>query len=382
MIGAIINNYNLPSNNFEFMLIPLYATQSRQLKGMGDISYSLYPDSHFQKISIGVNGAAFSTNAATDTNNNKIFENFSKIAAYVRLTFKNKTTRSSIEKWIEFKTFIINEKEFDKYTFSSVDSNLHPTAYKNTSRYLNQLSFNISNYRILYPYNLQLQLQQTDAFYRINLTGNYFFNYDNDGGMNVRFFAAKFGQWGHKNSPDISRYQPKLLGVTGEEDYTYSNYFLGRTASYAIEDASVKNSGLAAQQIMIRDGGLKLRIDQYDFLQGKSDNWVTALNFNTSLPNHLFPIKLPVKIFFDVGTYAEAWKTNALTSRFLYVGGIQISLFKNIFNIYMPIIYSSDFRDQLKTIPAQNTFWKKITFSIDVQNWDYKKMFRNIALHQ
>ena len=92
-----------------------------------------------------------------------------------------------------------------------------------------------------------------------------------------------------KHLPDISRYQPKLLGVTGEEDYTYSNYFLGRTASYAIEDASIKNSGLAAQQIMIRDGGLKLRIDQYDFLQGKSENWVTALNFNTTLPNHLFP---------------------------------------------------------------------------------------------
>ena len=60
-----------------------------------------------------------------------------------------------------------------------------------------------------------------------------------------------------------------------------------------------------------------------------------------------------------MGTYAEAWKTNSLTSRFLYVGGVQISLFKNILNIYMPIIYSSDFRDQLKTIPAAKYILEK-----------------------
>jgi len=382
MIGTVMHNYNLPPNNFEFFLAPLYATESRQLKGIGNMSYSWHPETHFQKISIGINGSTFSTNAATDSNFNKVFEKFQKIVPYIRLTFKNKSARSSLERWIDFKTFLITEKKFDKYVFISADSNLHPTSAKYSNRYLNQLSFNISDYRILYPYNLQLQIQQTDIFYRINLTGNYFFNYDNNGGMNVRFFAAKFGYWNHKTSPDISRYQPKLLGVTGEEDYTYSNYFLGRTASNAIEEASVNNSGLAAQQIMIRDGGFKLRIDQYDFLQGKSDNWVTALNFNTTLPNHLFPVKIPVKIFFDVGTYAEAWKTNALTSRFLYVGGVQLSLFKNIINIYFPLIYSSDFRDQLKTIPEQNTFWKRITFSIDVQNFDTKKLFRNIAFHQ
>ncbi|MBS1598517.1 MAG: M1 family metallopeptidase [Bacteroidetes bacterium] len=381
MIGAIINNYNLPRNNFEFILAPLYSTQSKQLKGLGNISYSWHPDARFQKISVGVNGAAFSTNAATDTNNNRVYENFSKIVPYIRLIFKNKSAGSSLEKWIDFRTFIISEKKFDKYILSVADSNLHPTAAKISNRYLNQLTFNISNARILYPYNVQLQLQQSDAFYRLNLTGNYFFNYDNEGGMNVRFFAAKFGQWSNKNTTDLSRYEPKLLGVTGEEDYTYSSYFLGRTASYAVEGSSLKNSGLAAQQIMIRDGGLKLRIDQYDFLQGRSNNWVAALNFNSTLPNHLFPVKIPIRLFFDVGTYAEAWKINSLTSRFLYVGGFQLSLFENILNIYVPVIYSSDFSNQLKTIPTQNTFWKRITFSIDIQNFDTKKIMQKIISH-
>jgi len=381
MVGGIINNYNLPPDNLEFILVPLYATQSKSLKGIGDIKYSWYPESHFSKISLGISGSAFSTNAATDTNGTKIFENFSKLVPYLRFDFKNKTERSTSERWIDFRAFIIREKTFDKYVFSNVDSNLHPTAITKSDRYLNQLTLNISDNRILYPYKLQLQFQQSDKFYRINFTGNYFFNYDNNGGMNVRLFAAKFGTWNNVNAGTLTRYQPKLLGTTGEEDYTYGNYFLGRTASYAVEDASIKNDGLAAQQIMIRDGGLKMRIDQYDFLQGRSENWVAALNFNSTLPNHLFPVKLPIRLFFDVGTYAESWKSNAITSRFLYVGGVQLSLFKNVLNIYLPIVYSSDFRDQLKTIPTQNTFWKRITFSIDIQNINSGKFLRHLAFH-
>ena len=83
--------------------------------------------------------------------------------------------------------------------------------------------------------------------------------------------------------PFVSRYEPKLLGVNGEEDYLYEDYFIGRSASYAIEKSSVSNAGLPAQQIMNRDGGLKLRIDDFDYVQGKSANWVSSLNFNTSL---------------------------------------------------------------------------------------------------
>ena len=376
MIGAYMTNFNLPENNFQFLFIPLYATGSRQLNGIADISYSWRPDNFFQKISVGVNSSRFSTNAGLDTNNHKIFSGFSKIVPFIRLNLKNKNARSSLNKWIEFRTYLINEKNFNNYVLSPVDSTIHPISTNSKSRYLNQLTLNINDYRILYPYKLQLQLQQDNNFYRINFTSNYFFNYDNTGGMNVRLFAAKFGYWSKNPGVDASRYQPKLLGTTGEEDYTYNNYFLGRTASYAIENASINNGGLAAQQIMIRDGGLKLRIDQYDFLQGRSENWVAALNFNSTLPNHLFPIQLPIRIFFDVGTYAEAWKTNALTSRFLYVGGVQLSLIKNIVNIYIPIVYSSDFRDQLKTIPEQNTFWKKITFSIDIQNFDLKQTLK------
>ena len=236
----------------------------------------------------------------------------------------------------------------------------------------------MTNYRVLYPYNYQLQLQQGDGFYRLNATANYFFNYQKGGGLNARVFAAKFGYLGNKKG-SAYLYTPKLLGGTGQDDYAYSNYFVGRSASSSNPALPVLNNGLGGRQLMIQNGGgLKLRLDQYSFLYGQSDNWVASINVNTTIPKVIFPFKLPLLLFFDVGSYAQGWKKNATTSRFLYTGGLQLSLFKNVLNIYAPLIYSSDFKNTIKTDSKLKKFSERITFSIDLQNISPKKLVPQI----
>jgi len=374
MLGALIHNINLPENKFEFLFTPLYAFGSKTAEGLGRLGYSWHPENHFSKITIGINGGRFDTNKATDSTGNNLFENFTKIVPYIRLEFKPSNPRSTIRKWMDFKTYLITEKTFGQYAVSSKDSLIHPNSVAAGFRYVNQLSFNLQDARALYPYDLRAEFQQSELFYRINLQANYFLNYPGGGGLQVRFFSSKFGVWNSSNSSLVSRYEPKLLGVTGEEDYLYEDYFAGRSASYAIENTSVPNGGWQAQQIMNRDGGLKLRIDDYDYVQGKSANWVTALNFNTTLPAKLFPFPLPLRIFFDVGTYAEAWQNNPPTSRFLYTGGIQLSLFHDLLNIYAPLVYSNDLSNAL----GSTSFGEKITFSIDIQHINYKKLIRKL----
>jgi hypothetical protein len=377
MLGVLIHNLNLPENKIEFLFTPLYAFGSKTLEGLGRLSYSWHPDNHFSKVSIGINGGHFDTNKATDSTGKTIFENFTKLVPYIRMDFRQSNLRSTISKWMDFKTYLITEKSFGQFSVSSKDSLIHPNSVGSSFRYVNQLSFNLQDDRALYPYGFRVELQQSELFYRINMHANYFLNYPDGGGLQVRFFAAKFGVWNENNTAFVSRYEPKLLGINGDEDYLYEDYFIGRSASYAIENTSVPNGGLAAQQIMNRDGGLKLRIDDFDYVQGKSANWVSSLNFNTSLPASLFPFPLPIRVFFDFGTYAEAWQNNPQTSRFLYTGGFQLSLFNNVLNIYAPLIYSSDFSDALGT----TSFGRRITFSIDIQNINYKKLIRKYADH-
>ncbi len=80
---------------------------------------------------------------------------------------------------------------------------------------------------------------------------------------------------------ETDRYHLNMTGANGYEDYTYSNYFIGRN----------EFQGAASQQIMIRDGGFKVRSDLLSSKIGKTDNWLTALNLTSDFPKELNPLQ-------------------------------------------------------------------------------------------
>ena len=166
-----------------------------------------------------------------------------------------------------------------------------------------------------------------------------------------------------------------MTGPNGYEDYTYSDYFVGRN----------NFEGLASQQIMLRDGGFKIRTDLLADKVGKSDDWLIAANFGSSIPDRinplsLLPIKIPLKIFADIGTYAEAWKPGAGSDRFLFDAGLHIPLFKETINIYIPLVYSRVYKDYiLSTLPKKNRLLKTLSFTIDISNLDLKRIDRQLG---
>ncbi|HEV2481630.1 MAG TPA: M1 family metallopeptidase [Puia sp.] len=364
MVGAVIHNFNLPPSPIQFFLAPLYGTLSHRLNGTGGLFWTTYPDHGLEQIRLGITGTRFSTTSAADSNGHQLFGGFYKLTPSLRIVFPQSDPRSTREIALEWKTYLIGENMLDHYVQKSTDSLYYVTAGKYSFRYLNELNFDIRDTRVLYPYKARLQLQQASGFYRINFSGNYFFNYVAGGGLDLRLFGAKFGYLASgETAGDITRFEPKLTAVRGDEDYTYENYFVGRS----------EFMGLASQQIVNRDGDLHLRTDLFQSLQGRSDNWVASLNLRTTLPRQIVPQWLPLKLFFDVGTYAQAWGDSPPTDHFLYVGGFELDLLHDVLHIYAPLVYSSDFSSQLKTVPDQNSFGKKISFSIDIGNTDFRK---------
>ncbi len=375
MLGIVVHNYTLPSTNLQFAITPLFSTNSKKLNGIGEVNYNWYLNNTFSRIVLGINAAKFSTNYSLDTNLNKIFSGFSKIVPTIKL-YLNQKNKSSTTKWFDLRLYNLVENSLNNYEYiNGSDSSIrYPTAINQSKRFISQLSFNTENTRVLYPYSYQLQLQSSKDFYRINITGNSFFNYAKGGGLQARIFFAKFGYIGGQNFTSYP-YLPKLLAGNGEQDYTYNNYFLGRTASTSLGQIPISNGGIAAQQIMINNGGgLKLRLDPYSGIQGYSDNWLAAINLSSTIPDKILPAKIPLKVFLDLGTQAEAWKNNSGTPRFVYVGGFQISLLKNIVHIYAPVFYSKIYKQQLVTDKEANKFINKITFSVDIQKLSIKNL--------
>jgi len=374
MIGALVHNYTLPLNKFQFLIAPLYATKSKQLNGIGRLGYTFYPGDNGQKFEVAVAGASFSGDNYTDSTNTTHAQRFSKIVPSLKYVFANKNPRSSITKFIQWKTFLINETGllFTRDTINQVDVITYPAE----SRYVNQLRFVIENNRVLYPYKGALQIEQGEGFARLAFTGNYYFNYAKGGGMDLRLFAGKFFYLGDKTfikQFETDRYHLNMTGAKGYEDYTYSNYFIGRN----------EFEGFSNQQIMIRDGGFKVRTDYLSNKIGKTDDWLAAANFTSTIPNVInplavLPFKLPLRVFVDIGTYAEAWKKNAATGRFIYDAGLQLSLFKNVVNIYVPLLYSREYKDYFKSTITEKRFRRNISFSIDLQNISLKKLVPQI----
>ncbi len=381
MLGAYFTNLRLPHNRLQFLFIPMYGLSSKKFTGIGFINHSFYPGGIFRKIDVGVTGSTFTADRFEDENGKKLFLTFQKIVPAIKLTFKEKNPRSSFYRFIKFKTFLIGEDglRFSRDTIfnppDTIIENKYSTAREN--RTLNQLQFVIENNRALYPYRGELKIEQGTNFVRTGFTGNYFFNYPKEGGLNVRLFAGKFFYTSTKTISKqfaTDRYHLNMTGPNGYEDYTYSDYFVGRN----------KFEGFTSQQIMVRDGAFKVRTDLLADKVGRTDDWLIAANFSTSIPSGLnplsvLPIKIPLKIFVDIGTHAEAWEPDADMDRFLFDAGLQLSFFKETVNFYLPILYSNVFKDYIQsTLPKKGRIRKTVSFSIDISNFSARKVDRRL----
>lgn len=380
MIGALITNYKLPPSKFQFLLAPLYGTGSKQLNAIGKLSYSVFTNKKIRGIEFFVNGSGFSMNEVTDSFGKKHFTHFEKLVPGIKLTFKEKDPRSTAKKYLQWKSFFINEGAFRFRTDSIFNGNdtilKQAISIKKENRIVNRLQFVYQNVRALYPFDFDVTIDQVEDLIRPTVTADYFFNYPKGGGLEVRFFAGKIFYVNGRDqlkSFSTDRYHLNMTGANGYEDYTYSNYFLGRN----------KFEELPSQQIMIRDGGFKFRTDLLGNKVGKTDRWLTALNFNTTIPDNInplsvLPIKIPLRIFGDVGTYAEAWDHDAEGDRFLYDAGLQFSLFGESLNIYIPLLYSNVYKEYYKSYLSEKRFLKKISFSINLNTSALKKLHHEV----
>ncbi len=377
MAGAAITNYTLPPSAFQFIVAPMYGFKSKEWNGIGRFAYTFYPAKNFERITVALNGMKFTYDDFTDTAGKKYITGFRKLAPSIKLVLKENNPLSTRERFIQWRTFLFNEDDLKFKSDTLPNGNRYTLITKeNNSRYLNQLRISVKNTRALYPYQGEFVAEQAKQFVRLAFTGNYYFNYNERLGANVRFFAGKFIYLG---SPSLTEkfntdaYHLNLTGPKGYEDYTYSNYFLGRS----------EFDGFASQQIMMRDGGFKIRTDLLANKIGKTDNWLMAMNFVSDIPDeinilNILPVKIPLRVYLDIGTYAEAWQKNSTTTRLLYNAGLQLSLLKNTVEIYMPILYSSVYRDYIQSTFAEKRFARTISFCINIQNASLKQIDRRL----
>lgn len=374
MIGVAFHNYQLPLNKFNFLIAPLYATSSKQLNGAARLSYNVFEKSYWLETSLS--GISYSFNKYNDGVDPTLYQRVIRIVPSIKLVLYNKDLLSTKRTIIQARSFLLREDELEFTTINNPTDTFVSVNTKPVNSYINQLNFTFLDNRILFPYSGELTIDQGKQFIRAGFTGKYFFNFTKTAGVHARFFAGKFFYL--TSSPNIFttlRYNLTLKGPTGYQDYTYSNYFIGRNDFNAI----------FSQQIMQRDGYFKIETDLQPSSSGTTDNWLMAANLESDFPDFfnpfkILPFKMPVKIFFDIGTFGDARKYQSSDVKLRYDAGLELSLFHSALNIYAPIIYSKIYRDYAKSVLGNNYFWKTVSFSINLDVFKLNNLSNKIPL--
>ncbi|MGQ0829387.1 MAG: M1 family aminopeptidase [Bacteroidota bacterium] len=349
MFGLALYNNILPQKKFEFELMPMYSYSTDDLAGYGRLTYNIFPKGNvFQKISLGVTGARYAySNLPFDMN-------FIKIAPELNIEFKKAAPRSPYKHTLRYRNISILRDDYNvNIVIDSMGSSLSHSG-KQTNFNFNDLTYKFSKSDVIIPYSVSLNLQQGQKIFKTGFTAKYSYNFkEKNKGVDVRLFAGTFLG---TNKADAAPYKFRLSGHRGYQDYLYDHIYLGRT----------ETDGILANQFTETDGGFKF----YSFL-GQSSEWVTALNLKSSLGN----LKLPLNLYADIGTCG---RDGLSKEDVLYNAGVCISLMKNIFEVYFPILISNDFQDYIKANDLK--YEETIRFTLNLNLINPFDLVRNFSL--
>ncbi len=331
MPGIALYNATIPFKKFEYIVAPMYGTGSKNINGYANFYYHYYPKSLFHEIELGV------TNAKFTYNNNPQTTYFAKTAPYLRLHFKKSYPRSLTKIFLQYRFINIFEEQTVFFSQQNTDGSYSSFYDKNLTDYqINELGIFLRNKDLLSPYSASAVLQYNPDFLRLNATVNFNFIYRKPGsGMNVRFFVGTF-LFNNNANPRFN------FGLAGNTDYTYDLIYLGRT----------ETSGILNQQFYVNDGGFKNQVNV-----GSGNKWLTALNLESTTP-----VKL-IGLYADVGLVANEVRNNDgdlvdEVSNPVYDAGISINIIPKMFQIYLPVIMSSDLN--------QLSYGQKIRFTLNL----------------
>jgi hypothetical protein len=327
MLGLFINNDFFPDQKTEFNFTPLYSFTTNDLNGYLSIARNFHVSSTVLKnIKIGVNTSRFGTKSFDESTD----ISYEKLAPSIELDFKQATERSLFENKVILRhVTVLENKTSEGYlsNFNNQSMSAMDITYK--------MAHNLATYPTYFKTNLQVGTADY-SFTRLSFEVNQGISYNaSKKKANIRLFAGTFLNEQSANAKGFNQGRTYFQagGTNGYNDYFYDEAMFGRAEGN-------QQQTFLARQVLNRDAGFR------NFVAiGSSRTWLSAANI--TLP---FPFKLPVGFYTDCA-YGEIFITEANTNnysyetKFLAVGGLYVSIAKNVFEIYLPLFASQNVKD-------------------------------------
>ena len=373
MLGCAVYNYAFLQKKIEYTIAPMFAFGSKTVVGYADLTRNFIQNNQFfQQITFTAKAKSFSQNyidtkAFNDrfgASNESFYLNYYKISETLDFEIKKKNPRSKIAQHIGYtNTNLFVDKE--KYVIESTDLSQSKLSKVNIQSYINNLYYTFQNTQIINPYSMSFNFQHNNQFGKLSGEFNYSISIKKQKSFDIRLFAGTF-VYQTKNATEDYRFRMSGFSANNvsNHDYLYDYNFIGRN----------ETSGLPGAQFVENDGAFKVPISigqpgKITYSLGETSKWILALNIKTPKIGIL-----PLKLYADIGT--SEFNESLFHEKFLYNAGIDICIFKNILDIYIPLVYSKDIKTNLA---ANNraSFGNTIRFTLNLHNIKPKTIITN-----
>jgi hypothetical protein len=374
MLGASIYNPRIPTQKFDYAITPMWSFGGNQLNGIGAGYFNVYPQQIFQKIRFGAEVHSFSFNDVFK------HQRFIKVNPNTTFEFKKRNPRSLMTNTIK-----VSHNQIYEYKYSFVDKS-------SRSDYLT-IDYTFNNANVIFPNSVKLQFENgwyDNLGFGISSTiSDYAIVKDNFSRISLKAKQTyKYNKWNDKLSAEIfvgkainksnsSRYNFRMDGIRGFNDYTYSEVFMGRN----------EFSGLWSNHFeQGMQGGLKVQT-----FVGQSSDWLSTLSLTADLPIKKFPLELFADFGFTrnevamiTGNGTTSTITYSMENTFVYDAGFTFHLGAGA-SIFIPILVSDNIKEslELNTDYAQKSNIGKLLsrtrFTMNLTDLNPLKLTKNLG---
>ena len=348
MIGASISNVQWPTSEWQWTLLPMYATASKSLTGMGEVRKRMItssPGIEFVDVSASVKSFHYNRDF-----HYRFRDRYFKGALQLSVRLAPRDQFDTRKTALGYRGIFVNQDYGQGVDFQAFE-------WEELSRhyFINEFSFRVRHERALTSQRLDVLMHQGKGFLRVTADIRQKFAF-RDG--NKGFYLHGFAGWlPHLDNP-VANVNLYFNGTTSSgffsKDFTYDQVLFGRNAS----------TGFFSHQVFLRDAGLKTLYNG-----GLSDSWVLAGGISTDTP-----LPIPVQPYFDLAVLPDLFEGGTRVS---YSGGLSLVIIKDLFEVYFPLVESKDITGSLTYIDRKSVL-QRASFVLNLHQLNPHDLINNL----
>ena len=355
MLGAAFYNSLVFEKKWQYLIMPLYSFEQKNLNGNFSLFRNYYDKGKLQRFSVGVTGKKYNYKHYDLANySQQTFDlNYWRLVPQLIFDFNpQKPNLTSVKKQLRVRAVFVNLRKVEWVQTNSSRSYSPSSAV--SSYHVFEIDYSNQNHRVLNPYAYRFDVQANTSFARLTAEMNYRFSYgrNKNSGFDVRLFGGYIYNSNNKDfAPNL-----RMAGTAGKNDYLFDGIFAGRS----------EIEGMWSQQMIVSDGGFYIPT-----ILGQNSDWLMAINLRASMPKLSF-----IKAYANLG-FDQQYKTGK--GETLWEAGMLLSIIDRKFEVYFPLLWSQNIQDVFD-LNSQSHYGEKIRFTMRMELASPFKYLKEVRL--